>query len=834
MSHTRFAAAVVSALALVPAAAAAQSVPRPHAEPPPAPDPQLCPIIANGYAKNGFADWLDALDGCWKKGDTNWVDIFWCGFDQLPETHRYTCVKEALWQAGITHTTIADIIEFNSDAACPAVIDSYKSKGYGIWANTIRQCSAATSSTCLHDDIFECAWNRLPRVDQKPCLREHLAGAPLTAAVIGEVRGLCAIRDSVAANQEWRDFSGVGSELCELPQGDVVSTDNFAPKAPETVFDHDGSGRKIDRATGRNLGDNEGRLRPDLRQVAQLANPQDCSLPLSAYNFALAEATSDPLIKAELIITARAYADLSVTGRRAFDAFKKDLPGTTYCMNIASRTPAPGCFAFPTANLQPSKLIAGCNNALDRAYDVANYLRTGQAVVVSGPQYDAYGLRLPAVDRDRRRKDAARAALGWIAVSGEDDLPHRPVNVPSSDSPQFDLDVSVEAPFQLLGMEVPYPGMPVRVHARYVIAQSRGSSMTAATPGHWELVPDREPRIPWNSEVLLFIHGMDSRAEEAEDITRHLFARMAAIESARNLVIVTVDLPTSGYTEALDWKVISPLTAMGWPDGNTDFTFTGKTPMLDFLETFIVRFAETLDAQPRVEGSLLANVKAVMGGSLGGNLSFRLGRRPATPWLQNVVVWSPASVWLSMGEGAELTKHSGPRIAWFRANDRDPGDPDDLSAPRIGRRHDFFYKVWDDNESVFVSFLTQPQTWFSPNYQCWRAAINNARLDRHETYTARFLSWRWRLAAEQLLYSHSTMDTATGRARYMSNDKPMLLACGVRDDVNFNEICDATRTTADRMTFTPGRALYLKQTGHALDNERPRFWALQVQTFLGL
>lgn len=41
----------------------------------------------------------------------------------------------------------------------------------------------------------------------------------------------------------------------------------------------------------------------------------------------------------------------------------------------------------------------------------------------------------------------------------------------------------------------------------------------------------------------------------------------------------------------------------------------------------MVRFAETLDAAPSINGALLPNVKAVMGGSLGGHLSFRLGRR---------------------------------------------------------------------------------------------------------------------------------------------------------------------------------------------------------------
>jgi len=38
------------------------------------------------------------------------------------------------------------------------------------------------------------------------------------------------------------------------------------------------------------------------------------------------------------------------------------------------------------------------------------------------------------------------------------------------------------------------------------------------------LAPDPQPSIAPNAEILLFIHGMDSRAEEADDITKALFA----------------------------------------------------------------------------------------------------------------------------------------------------------------------------------------------------------------------------------------------------------------------------------------------------------------------
>jgi hypothetical protein len=109
-----------------------------------------------------------------------------------------------------------------------------------------------------------------------------------------------------------------------------------------------------------------------------------------------------------------------------------------------------------------------------------------------------------------------------------------------------------------------------------------------------------------------------------------------------------------------------------------------------------------------------------------------------------------------------------------------------------------------------------------------------ARLDRHETYNAKFLAWHWRLGGEQLLYSHQTIETDTGKPRYMKNLKPMLLGCGLEDTVAFNDICPATQNTAPKMISTPGKALFLAKTGHSLDNDGGNFWAQQIIEFLGL
>ena len=73
----------------------------------------------------------------------------------------------------------------------------------------------------------------------------------------------------------------------------------------------------------------------------------------------------------------------------------------------------------------------------------------------------------------------------------------------------------------------------------------------------------------------------------------------------------------------------------------------------------------------------------------------------------------------------------------------------------------------------------------------------------------------------------------TKKPRYLLNQKPMLLGCGLEDRVPYNDICPATQKTAEKM-LTPGKALFLGQTGHSVDNERRGFWAQQTIGFLGL
>ena len=520
----------------------------------------------------------------------------------------------------------------------------------------------------------------------------------------------------------------------------------FAPIIPPRLLDtKPPAGTQINVPPAHNLGANEGRLQKALRDAAAAALPLQ-SLTQAAFKFATGDADD--------AVWGNAFADLSVTGHRAFANFRQTLPGEWFCESLIGQRPPPLTADQILAGWQPpppmtnDQVLAGCEKALDRAYRVANFLRTGE-------RGDTPALKTA--------KTAERNALGWIAVSGEDDSPHRPVNVPSSDFPQFDLpDVPVDAP---LGTAP----QPVHVRTRYTIAQSQ-------TPG-------------------------------------------------RNLVVISMDLPTSGYADNLDYRRVSPLSAIGSPKtNNSDFSANGDPPMaplLDFIETFVVSFVNTLDSTVPFKN----NIKAVMGGSLGGSISLRLGRRGGVPWFPEFIVWSAASIWDSLAGGADVLKHKAPLTEYVSAQRA-------MDSPQSTDRAEFFGS-WD-KPLVPLLVPSQAETWFSDYYLCKHSNLAGARLDRQETYDSMFLAWHHRLAAEQVIYSHRSKDPTTNQPLFMANRKPTLLSCGLEDDFIGADICTFTHQTAQEMTTTPGKALFLGQTGHSIDNERRQLWARQMISFLGL
>jgi hypothetical protein len=139
-----------------------------------------------------------------------------------------------------------------------------------------------------------------------------------------------------------------------------------------------------DRNVRPNIGANEGRLRADLRNAAARRNPVE-SLCRSAEAFSLGNASDG-----------NAFADLSVTGRRAYAAFRAQPPQEAQILACLQNNPR-------TKALSADVLQFAATRAFDRAYQVAKVIRTG-------------GWAKPGVNPERQ-------PLGYIAVSGEDDQP---------------------------------------------------------------------------------------------------------------------------------------------------------------------------------------------------------------------------------------------------------------------------------------------------------------------------------------------------------------------------------------------------------------------------
>ncbi len=259
------------------------------------------------------------------------------------------------------------------------------------------------------------------------------------------------------------------------------------------------------------------------------------------------------------------------------------------------------------------------------------------------------------------RDSADRQALGWIAVSGEDDTPHHPVNVPPSKFPQYEIVIHIAR------------GSGYDIHTRFIVAQTYDVSNIPNASGH-VLAADSVPRLSDDAEVFLYVHGQDSRAEEAEQMAEELIA--LGRSEGRNYALISMDMPGSGYADRIDSLAYSAITDIGNPKASaacalgivvfpvgagvtcvaagvsisneglsaTDLDFDTHdqhtVPVLDLNEDFVVNFVNALD--PIID--LKRHLRAVVGGSLGGNIALRLGRRNLS-WLPAVIAWSPGSVW---------------------------------------------------------------------------------------------------------------------------------------------------------------------------------------------
>jgi pimeloyl-ACP methyl ester carboxylesterase len=528
-----------------------------------------------------------------------------------------------------------------------------------------------------------------------------------------------------------------------------------------------------------------GRLIPYLRGFAQNKNPRKTLVEAAIQSISGKTAN------------ARALADLAVTGRLSYEKFAQTPLNESMLVSDVKASFASRGLPIPS----DTQIMSALTYILDRAYNVA------------------FALRGPYPERA-----ALRSTLSWIAVSGEDDPPHRPLNTISAPYPQYEIPVSVG-------------NSAVSVKTRFFIASPPPSTSLLKTTSfpspRRSLPPDTKPVVPDGDRVILFVHGHSSRAEEALELIPWL--HQAGLAHGTRFSVICMDLPSNGYSSMIDHSAVALSGATTFPGGLFD-SGPIKTPILDFIEDFIVAFVEELDHYTPIKNRFAG----VIGGSLGGNMGLRLGRRDLVkwPWLAaGIVSWDPASVWTPFVRD-EIKRHAPEhcREKW------DEAENDSFS------RYNYFTEVFDGAiydsagkekkfDELIANALTpvQPKMWYRDDWKpCKDDYIFAARTDRFEIYHQYFRRWHWRVAGEQLIYSHVAhvkYEDSHSPYRYELNRARQLLAAGEKDNYNWANIYNATRELAEKMVKTPGRSLFLLDTGHSIHAERPRYLADQIASF---
>jgi hypothetical protein len=535
-------------------------------------------------------------------------------------------------------------------------------------------------------------------------------------------------------------------------------------------------------------------------------------LTQSAIAFATSRGAPNGQVKDMYLQRGTALADLAVSGRITYDDFKKVAPND------------PGLAAAVTAReptvVDPT-LSWGVDQALTRAYQAAYALR-------------GFG---------------GRPALGWIEVAGEADQPHRPVNVPGTSFPQHDLTVTVPD-------GASYKGRTVTV--RYAIFSSLPPvPVDPAQVMDWvriRRVPvDPAPVIPDGQDLIIYIHGHSSRLEEAADLAPVLVTPPGPDPNGclRPFAVISLDLPCNGYSQAFDHNELSPFPSQAsLADVQTLANTLGQVPvpMLEFLETFLLAFVGALGQA--VGQDLRPRLAAFVGGSLGGNLSLRLAERGTVPpqldptgaagplwWVGNTVAWSAAGTWTpyyddimrslsldSLSKSVRAPETTTSRAEYFTS----VFDQPPVSLPDVGPD-----PITTAALQVAKAHLPppQPQMWYrGGDWQvCKDGHIAGARVERQEIYNAFFRGWHWRLALEQLLFSHQYPKAMPVCAQAGAR---VLLGSAQLDDYDWTNIYSATHTVAGLMWANPGTTMFLANTGHSIHNERPQRLARAIQEFL--
>jgi pimeloyl-ACP methyl ester carboxylesterase len=549
----------------------------------------------------------------------------------------------------------------------------------------------------------------------------------------------------------------------------------------------------------------DGRVTQDLRVAAQDRDGNKILNRVAdrvAGNFVTSGATSQELITA--------MTQLAVTGSNAFAAWS----------------------ANPTRDLTPYLIQKGMPNAA---------AATASEQIFGDFNAALASVRNPGAGMNERslRQDLKHS---WIAVSGEDDPPDYPVNVDIAKYPQYHHSITVPTPQGGTSS--------INLSIRYIMASSQGTTAVPTTPS-----------IPPGNEVVLFIHGEGSRAEEAADFIPALFSVGAA--AGRSFTVIAFDQPSCGYSTMVPHLNVAPMPPTLGVKGLVDTSSFAGSPILDFVENAIVALVETLVVP-------FGNpITAIVGGSLGGHMALRLAASQKD-WVRNVIAWSPASVMdhtfflgfkiFGNQVGATLSQRllTDPVLAGRATDGPSPSWP--ASPEPQNSRPEFFNTVWCKDTfnpkeydcaavaaalisaAIFAGPLAapeaaviadallnlptvpaQPQLWYRDSWTSKPTYIEESRRDRREVYNTAFRQWHWRICEEMIGFTFDAL--------LPSMNKPLLLMVGEKDNYPLVDFLSNVTNFAARLTGPAQGGLTIQDTGHSIHNERPYFLARQILNF---
>ena len=415
------------------------------------------------------------------------------------------------------------------------------------------------------------------------------------------------------------------------------------------------------------------------------------------------------------------------------------------------------------------------------------------------------------------------------------------MNVPSAPYPQFDIKFDV-------------PGLATSITARYMVASAHGyigpddpqkssfsnpdntgllqapgpiTVITSATPAP-RTVPMDSPSIPAGDSIIIYIHGGGSRAEEAVGLANWLLIEGSS--AGTSYTVISFDLPNSAFASTFD--VSQAISGAYDPSA-------GK--VLAFEEQYIINFIEALDMKL---GNVKNRIVALMGGSLGGNMSLLLStwnqRHPndTHAYLNSFVAWSATSIAPSTSYGFPIGQTSvgapnGPSGAYLGGVLGEVS-----SAEAVGTEakyiQDMYFSPLSKGVPPSIMFIpAQPIMWYrGPDWEpCKSSFIAQSRFDRYEIYSS--ASRHWTSAVDLELVYLSFQDNCFYQKIAAATGARLLLAAGEKDNYDPVDIYNNTLFVANLMKHSAqGKAEFWLDTGHSFHDERPHLFAKEIVDFL--